>query len=228
MTRRTNGRLAGAAFLLYIAFGISSMVVMGRASGGADPLARIANIAGHPGLVHLNAVLVLLEAVCAIVLAVTLWALTREQDAEVAMLGLVFRTAEGVMGGLSVQRSLNLLWLAGVRSTNAPSGDVARSLAAFVFQGASSDASSILFALGSSCFSWLLLRGRMVPAWLAGLGVFASLLLVAVLPLDLAGVVHGSYVQAVWIPMAVFEVVLAAWLLAKGAAAPAGASPARA
>jgi hypothetical protein len=227
MTRRTNGRLAGAAFLLYITFGISSMVVMGRASAGADPLARIASIAAHPGLVHLNAVLVLLEAVCAIVLAVTLWALTREQDAEIAMLGLVFRTAEGVIGALSVQRSLNLLWLAGARSDHAPTGDVARSMAAFVFQGSGSDASSILFALGSTCFSWLLLRGRMIPAWLSGLGVFASLLLVAVLPLDLAHVVHGPYVQTVWIPMAVFEVVLAMWLIAKGTAAPAGANTGR-
>jgi hypothetical protein len=224
MTRRTNGRLAGVAFLLYIVFGISSMVVMGRASGGADPAARLASIAQHPGLVHLNAVLVLLEAFCALALAVSLWALTREQDPDVAMLGLLFRTAEGIIGALGVQRSLNLLWLAGARGTNAPTGEAAAPLTAYLFQSVAVDSSAWFFAIGSTCFSWLLLRGRMIPAWLAWTGVFASVLLDVALPLDLARVIHGSYVQLVWIPMAVFEVVLAVWLLTKGAAAP---SPAR-
>jgi hypothetical protein len=43
-----------------------------------------------------------------------------------------------------------------------------------------------------------------------------------VLPLQLAGVLTGPVTQLMWIPVAVFEVVLAAWLIIKGAAIPRG------
>ena len=47
--------------------------------------------------------------------------------------------------------------------------------------------SATLFAAGSTLFSYLFLRGRMIPIALAWLGVVASGLLVVVLPLQLAG-----------------------------------------
>jgi len=39
----------------------------------------------------------------------------------------------------------------------------------------------IYFAVGSTLFSWLLLRGRMIPVTLASLGVVASVMLVVLL-----------------------------------------------
>jgi hypothetical protein len=62
---------------------------------------------------------------------------------------------------------------------------------------------------------------------LAWLGVFASAPLVVVLPLQLAGLFGGpmtwsaSVTWLVWLPMLVFEVVLALWLIIKGVATPA-------
>jgi hypothetical protein len=50
---------------------------------------------------------------------------------------------------------------------------------------------AIFFAVGSLLFSWLLLRGRMIPVPLAWLGVLASVLLVVILPLQLAGLFDG-------------------------------------
>ena len=81
---------------------------------------------------------------------------------------------------------------------------------------------AIYFAVGSTLFSWLLLRGRMIPVALAWLGVFASVLLVLILPLQLAGLFGSpmswttSVTWLVWLPMLVYEVVLALWLLVKG------------
>jgi hypothetical protein len=86
---------------------------------------------------------------------------------------------------------------------------------------------AIFFAVGSTIFCWLLLRGRMIPVALAWLGVFASILLVVILPLQLAGLLGGptswsaSVTWLVWLPMLVFEVTLALWLLIKGVATPA-------
>jgi len=84
------------------------------------------------------------------------------------------------------------------------------------------DQSEIFFALGSLLFCVLLLRGRVIPVGLAWLGVIASALLVAVLPLQLAGLLGGSMswgasvTWLVWLPMLVFEVTLALWFIVKG------------
>jgi hypothetical protein len=85
---------------------------------------------------------------------------------------------------------------------------------------------AIFFAVGSTLFSWLLLRGRLIPVALAWLGVLASALLVVILPLQVAGLFGGptswsaSVTWLVWLPMLVFEVVLALWLIIKGVAMP--------
>lgn len=82
--------------------------------------------------------------------------------------------------------------------------------------------SAIYFAAGSLLFSWLLLRGRLIPVALAQLGVLASALLVVVLPAQLAGLFGGAMSWAasttwlVWLPMLVFEVALALWLMIRG------------
>src|SRR5262245_40010110 len=98
MTRRTNAAVAGWAFLAYFASGIPTMVLMGRATRGEDIAARLASAAQHQGDLRLAAVLVLVSSFCAIVLGVTLWAITREEDPDLAMLGLVTRLGEGLLG----------------------------------------------------------------------------------------------------------------------------------
>jgi hypothetical protein len=80
---------------------------------------------------------------------------------------------------------------------------------------------AIFFALGSTIFSYLLLRGRMVPSPLAWLGVLASLLLVVWLPLQLVDFLKGPLTGYQWVPMFVFQFALGLWLLVKGVAMPA-------
>jgi hypothetical protein len=60
----------------------------------------------------------------------------------------------------------------------------------------------------------------MVPVPLAWLGVIASILLVVILPLQLAGILRGPITEAVWLPMLAFEVPLGLWLIVKGVAMP--------
>ena len=166
MTRATNARIAGFTFLFYIAAGIASLVLAGRA--------------------HATNVLSLLTSFAALVLGVTLYAITREQDPDLAMLGLTCRVIEAAPGH-----------------------------------------GEIYFAVGSTAFCWLLLRGRMIPVALAWLGVIASVLLVVLLPLQIAGFFGGPrawsspVTWAVWLPLLVFELTFAVWLITKGVAMPA-------
>jgi len=219
VTRRTNARIAGIAYLLYIAAAFPSMVLNGRATSGDGMAAKLATMAAHAADVRLAAVLSLIGCFCALVLGVTLYAVTREQDRDLAMLGLTCRAGEGIIGAASIPTTLGLLAIATAAGANAPDPAGAGAVGAFVLSqtwliGA------IFFAVGSTLFSWLLLRGRMVPVWLAWVGVIGSALVAVGLPLQLAEVVTGPPTQLMWIPVAVFEVVVAVWFIVKGVATP--------
>ena len=217
MTRTTNARIAGLTFLVYIAAGITSMVVSRRATGGAAIAERLAAIAGHATAVGVLVLLGFVQCFSAIVLAVTLWAITRDEDNDLAMLGLTCRVGEGIIGGLSIPGILAVFSLATSTGTDPSATAAAQTLASYLLR---TDVAlpATFFAVGSTFFSWLLLRGRMIPTALAWLGVGASVLLVVCLPLTLAGFLDGPIVMLIWLPMLAFEVPLGLWLITKGVA----------
>ena len=229
MTRTTNARIAGFTYLFYAAIGICIELLMHQARGGYGGSAMVARIGQYATNVRLAILIALLECLSSLVLGVTLYGITRDEDHELAMLGLVCRVAEGVLGTLNIPNYLGLLWLAkaGV-GTDVPDIPTANALRAFLLlPGASVPIGSIFFAVGSLIFSYLLLRGRMVPVSIAWLGVLASGLLAVTLPLQLAGFSTGpltGYSQ--WLPALVFQIVLALWLLIKGVATSATRQPA--
>jgi uncharacterized protein DUF4386 len=113
MTRTTNARLAGFTFLFYIAIGITSIVLFRQATGGAkEAAATLASVAQHPTTVRLTALLTLLMFFAAVVLGVTLYALTRDQDPDLAVLTLCCRATKGVIAATSAVGTLELLSIA--------------------------------------------------------------------------------------------------------------------
>jgi len=225
MTRTTNARIAGFTYLFYAAIGVCIELLMHQARGvDGDAAAKLARIGQYATNVRLAILIVLLECFSALVLAVTLYGITRDQDHELAMLALVCRVAEGVLGTSNIPNYLGLLWLAKAGGgAGAPDIATTNALGTFLLMPVPSvPIGAIFFAVGSTIFSWLLLRGRMVPVSIAWLGVFASGLLAVLLPLQLAGFSTGplsGYYQ--WLPALVFQIVLALWLLIKGVATPA-------
>jgi len=217
----TNARVAGSAFLLYIVLGLPAGMLMARATSAEGIAAKLVGVAQHANDLRVAVVLVLFSSFCALVLGVTLYAVTREVDPDLAMLALAFRIGEGVIGGISVQRSLGLLWVATAAGANAPDSQTAHALGTlFAGQVGLGLVGALFFAVGSTIFSWLLLRGRMIPAVLAWLGVVVSITWVVGLPLQLADVLRGSIVTwVIFVPMAAFEIPFALWLLIKGVAA---------
>jgi hypothetical protein len=222
MTRAANARIAGFAFLFYIAVGITQMV-LGAAISAPGTAARLALMAHHTSQVQVEILLTLLTSMTALTLAVALYAITRDEDHDLAILALCCRVGEGMLGMIAPMITLGLLWLAtpevGTAVSDTPAALV---LAGFLRKlgGWNTITAAMLFAFGSTIFSWLLLRGRMIPRSLAWLGVAASLLLAVLLPLELAGVVSGAITKIMWLPMAAFEIPLGLWLLIKGVAPP--------
>ena len=159
-----NARLAGFTFLFYIVAGISSLALAGRP--------------------HATDVLSLLTSFSALVLGVTLYAITRDVDRDLALMGMACRLIEAV--------------------------------------GVNEKMSAVFFAVGSTLFAWLLYRGRMIPNPLALFGVVASVVLVVLLFLQRGGILSdvtnwsSPVTWLLWIPMLIFELALAGWLIVKG------------
>jgi len=221
MTRTTNARLAGFMFLFYIATAYTEMVLFGQASSGQGAAARLASIAQHAPLVRVTAVLVFLTFVDAVVLAVALYGLTRDQDRDLAVLALSCRVSEGVIAAMAATLKMGLLSVATASvAAAAPDAAAAQALGALLLKEGSSSTliGATCFAIGSTIFAYLFLRARSIPVWLAWIGVLGSALLVVGLPLQLAGFLGGPVSDVMWIPVAVFEVVLGFWLLIKGVA----------
>lgn len=222
MTHRSSSRLAGVTFLVYIAAAFSGMILEGKASSGAGAAARLASIAQHAGAMRLAILLQLVGCFCALVLAVTLYAITRDQNPDVALLAMVCRITEGVIGAVSLPRMAGRLWLATASGAEASDPATASAAGASLFGLPSwgPNLGATFFAVGSTLFAWLMLRGRIVPAALAWLGVVASLIVLTILPLELVGLAGSPITDFMWLPMLVFEVSLAFWLIVKGAALP--------
>lgn len=221
MTRNTNARVAGFTYLFYAAVGVCIEALMHQARGAEPGAAELVRIGQHATNVRLSILIVLLECVSALVLGVTLYGITRDQDHELAMMVLVCRVAEGVLGMFNIPNYLGLLWLAhpggGAAAPDIATTNALRTL--LLMPVPTVPLGTIFFAVGSTIFCWLLLRGRMVPVSIAWLGLFASGLLAVLLPLQLAGFSTGplhGYVQ--WVPALIFQIVLALWLLIKGVA----------
>ena len=163
MTLRANARLAGLAYIFYVLAGIASMMLRERP--------------------HASDLLNVFTSFCALALGVTLYAITRDQDRDIAMLAMLCRVIEAVPG-----------------------------------EGA------IYFAVGSTLFSWLLLRGQMIPAALAWLGLVSSFALVVLLCVQRTGLFTLNWSSPitwfVWLPTLIFELAFAGWLLTKGVTVP--------
>lgn len=206
MTPRTNARIAGVVFLAYIVVGLTQMGLMGRVTAGAAGTAEtLARYVEHAGLVRVSALLSLLQGFSAIVLGVTLYSLTRAVDRDLALLAFALRLVEGVNGTRGAVTLLALL------RVTPEAGE------ALLKPGSPGTlVSATCFAVGSTLFAWLFLRAGSIPRWMAQLGVVASLLLVVLLPAQILGFQAGTLATVMWLPMLVFEVGLAGWLIVRG------------
>jgi len=215
-SRQFYARLAGFTILFYIVVGFTSVTLYNRATDAEGTHATLLHISEHASAFRVTILLELLESFSAVVLAVTLYGITRDESHELAMLGLVCRVCEGLLGALGIRTTLGLLWLtkAGAGAGGPVAADTLGDFLLMPIQSGMIGAT--FFAVGTLIFSYLLLRGRIIPVPLAWLGVFASLLLVVGLPLQLADFFKVPLSGYLWLPMIAFQIPLGLWLLIKG------------
>jgi uncharacterized protein DUF4386 len=220
MMRKTNARLAGFTYFFYLATGLTNLALFNQAASGEGTAAKLASIAQHATTVRGSVLLTMCGFVSAVVLGVTLYALTRDEDRDLALLALCCRAIEGANSVGGAVGTLRLLSVATASTAANPDAAAAQAFGSLMLnQGAwTGGIGALCFVLGNTIFSYLFLRARTIPVVLAWLGVFASVLLLIALPLGLVGFLNVGFLM--WLPMLVFEVAFALWLIIKGVAMP--------
>jgi hypothetical protein len=215
--RQRYARVAGFTFLLYIAVALAESMLFDSAVGSGIASAKLAHAQANALMLRTAAVLSLIAVLCALVLGVALFVVTRDYDFHLALFGLAGRLAEGVMGIVYALPALG--FISAVQATNGVEPGAEAEIVVAMLLAVRHDAvifSATCFAAGSAAFSVLLLWGRAIPNALGLLGLLASAGLLIALPIQLAVDARGPATLLIWLPMLAFELVLAVWLLVRG------------
>ena len=213
---RRTALTAGALFIAATAANLLGTAIEQPALQGADYLTRIM---GNPSLVSAGGLLELIAAGTSAGIAISLYPVLRSSGPALALGSVVFRAIEAVMYAAGAVSLLSLLTV-GRAFTKAPISDRA-SLQAIgdSLMGARQEfilAGVFAFSLGALMYYSVFYQSRLIPRWLSAWGVAAvMLMLVACVSSLFSGKPVTSYVIFI-LPIAIQEMVLAVWLIAKG------------
>ncbi len=216
---RAAATTAGILYIIGTTAGVLSKVVaLAPVSGADDPLAAGAQ---HSDAVVTAALLVLVMGLSLAFVPVVLFPVLRRIDEVLAIGYLVVRgaveTACYVVAAISL---LLLLPLGAVVSagpgTASPAGVRLGNL--LVDAADVGAVTALVFCLGGVFFYLLLYRSRIVPAWIALWGLAGIPLYVAAYVLDMYAVIgtNSTAQNLLVIPLALQEMVLAVWMIARG------------
>jgi hypothetical protein len=152
-------------------------------------------------------------------IAIALYPLLKKTNPALALGAVVFRTIEAAFYTAAVVSLLSVTTL-GRQFSAAPAANRApiQALADYVLSVRDHSTLAAVFALsvGSFMYSVVFYRSRLVPRWLSAWGVAAALLMgtAGLVSLFSDDPVTGQYL--LFLPIAVWEMVIAVWLLVKG------------
>ena len=194
--------------VLYI-IGTVALVLSAVVTGGvlAGP-AVLAQVAAQPSTLAVGALLVLLAGFSLAMVPVVFWPIGRRYNETLAMGYVVFRGAiETVIYIVGALGWLLLIPL-GTQPDAAPLAGLVRTADPVIWE----QVGVIPFALGALMFSVLLYRSRLVPRWLSVWGLVGAVLYIV----PALGSMFGLSLGVLMAPLALQEMVMAAWLIARG------------
>jgi hypothetical protein len=168
----------------------------------------VAALQAHGNRVVADALLTLLMGVLLALIPVAGFPVFRRHDEVLATGYLVFRGALEMIGYAATA----FVWLAMASVPAGPGGSGVINTLAKLPDAAITPYVDVIFALAALMLSWLLLRARLVPGWLAIWGLAGGALYLA----QGAAAAFGSGWGPLIIPLAVQEITLAVWLIVKG------------
>jgi hypothetical protein len=198
-------RWIGVLFIIGTVAGALSMIVTGSVLEGP---AYLAKVSAQPNTVVAGALLVLVMGFALALVPVIFWPVGRRHGETLALGYVVFRGALESFTYLTGALGWLLLVALAKESGQDTLAGFVRTTEAVVWD----QLIAIPFILGATMFYWLLYRSQLVPRWLSGWGLFGAALYIMVPVGDMLGASIGFLMG----PLAIQEMVLAVWLIAKG------------
>lgn len=218
MHRRTTARVAGLLFLTATTTGVLSAVLLGP----LDTLPSSPAIVDGAQGISAGAVMALLMAVAIALIPPTLYPVLREHGEAPALGYVVARTLETVLLLPAAIGPLMLVALGTAPSGAGGPGSAARLEAVRALTRTydiwGHPGSAVFFCLSVLLLNCLLYRSRLVPRWISGWALVAVAPYLAGSLLVMFGLLtpSSSIHAMLFLPLALNEMALAAWLLAKG------------
>ncbi len=216
---REPARRIGWLFVVATVAGVSSVVLTASTLGDDD---LVAAVHADQGSLLLGELLVFVMLTAMVGTAVLLAPVLRAHSDELALAYVLARTLEVTVIAVGMVAGLLLVPLSRDVATAdgadaAAARPVAESLGTAVewtgYVGA-----QMIFSISALVLNWAFLRTGLLPRWLALWGLagvplmFASGLLVMFEPFDS----HGAALNLLVVPLAVQEMAMAVWMIAKG------------
>jgi hypothetical protein len=205
----------GALFVVATVAAVAAAALL-PALTGPDYLTGVAD---HANQMAASALVYLIAAGASVGIAIALYPLLKKTNAALALGAVVFRTIEAAFYTVAVVSLLSVTTLGQQLATAAaPNRAPIQAMADYVLsvRDHSTLAGVFAFSVGSFMYSVVFYQSRRVPRWLSAWGMAAALLMGAACLLSLFSddPVTGYY--PLILPVAVWEMVVAAWLLVKG------------
>jgi hypothetical protein len=224
---RAAATTAGILYIIGTVAGVLSKVVAYFPVHNADD--PLAYAAAHSGVVVTGALLVLVMGLSLAFVPVVLFPVLRPVNEVLATGYLIIRGAVETAAYVIIAIAWLLLVPLGETMSAGPGtaspADVRLGTLVIDSDGASG-VLSLVFCLGGVLFYVLLYRSRIVPRWIALWGLAAIPFYVAASLLAMYGIIgtNSSELNLLDLPLAVQEMVLAVWMIARGFR-PAAVSP---
>jgi hypothetical protein len=214
-------RVAGFSYLLIIIIALlNGSFIDARLVVSGDDAATASNIMANDFLFRIGIAGVLIMYASVIVLSWALYVVLKTVNKNLALLALLFRSGEAVLGAATVLLGFVVLLL--FNDKGYLTGFEAEQLQALAglflnVRTAGLDIVLLFVGLGGSVFCYLLFKSRYIPRPLAGWGIFTY---VSMLVLSLVSMIFPNHPVVFEIVLyslgGLFELVIGFWLLFKG------------
>jgi hypothetical protein len=213
---RRTALTAGVLFIVATAASLVSSAVENPVLARTDYLIGVSNT---PNAIYAGGLAALIAAGTSVGIAIALYPVLQRRGASLALGSLVFRTIEAVMYTVGAVTLLSLLTVGQLFARAASADRASVQAIGDALMGLYQEsvlAGVFAFAVGAFMYYYVFYRSQLIPRWLSGWGIAGVLLMLgASLAAQFSGNPVTSYVILI-LPIAVQEMVLAVWLIAKG------------
>jgi len=214
-------RVAGFLYMFIIIIGIlNGIFIDSKLIVSGNDAITATNIIGNDFLFRTGIVSILILYACVVVLSLALYVILKPVNKNLALLAMLLRFGEAILGGATVLISFIILLLLNGKSysTVFSTGQLQALAGLFLeVRTAGLDIVLLFVGLGGAIFCYLFFKSNYVPRLLATWGILTYLSMILLSCISILLPNHPMMIEVVLYALGgAFEIVFGFWLLTKG------------